>query len=358
MGKSTTILDVAARLNVSHGTVWKALHNQGRVSQETRKRVLEVSKEMGYQPSMVGQMLVNQKTKLLGVVVPMIGNTSFSPMVQGVERVARKNGYNIILCDTDLDLDVEREYFDLLHSRRVEGVVFVPGSQLNHNTETLAAFEDHGNPVVVINQNPIFKSFTAVTSDVLSATRDMTRHLVRLGHRRIAFFHIGMPQDEMSTQERLVGYRSGLEAEGIAYDESLIFQAGKITMNDDDSYQAESVIAFLSRSDRPTAILAHTDMLAIRVMRTVVGMGLGIPKDIALVGFDDILMTSHILPALTTVHQPMEEIGKRAAELIFQRLTNTLPAGVPWPIHERIPCQLKIRESCGAGLSRNNSHNS
>lgn len=352
MGKNTTILDIAARLNVSHGTVWKALHNHGRVSQETRKRVLEVSKAMGYEPSMIGQMLVSQKTKLLGVVVPMIGNTAYSPMVQGVERVARKHGYNIILCDTDLNLEVEQEYFELLRSRRVEGVVFVPGSQLNHNIRALATFEDRGSPVVVINKHPIFQSLTTVAPDSLSATQAMIRHLVHLGHRRIAFFHVGMPEDEVSIRDRLMGYRSGLEAEGISYDESLVFQAGTITISDEDSYQSEAVISFLSRCNRPTAILAFTDMLAIKVMRTVISMGLKIPQDIAVVGFDNILMSGHIWPALTTIHQPMEEIGRRAAELIFQRLADPSSQEEVWPVHEQIPCNLIVRESCGVGLAK------
>jgi LacI family transcriptional regulator len=167
-----------------------------------------------------------------------------------------------------------------------------------------------------------------------------------------------MPQDELTITERLAGYRSRLEAEGLNFDESLVFQAGEITMTEEDSYRPESVVAFLSRPDRPTAILAHTDMLAIKVMRTAIEMGLRIPQDIAVVGFDDILLTGYLSPALTTVHQPMEEIGKRAGELIFQRLTNTLPEGVSWPVHERIPCQLKIRESCGAGLRGSKSPNS
>ncbi len=346
---AVSIQQVATQVGVSKAAVSMALRDHPNIPEARRRQIKKVARELGYRPSLVAQTLASQKTHTLGIVVPLvIGDTTYTPIFWAVERVARQNGYSVIMCNTDLDLNVENADFDLLYRRRVEGIIFVPGTRPNTDVEPIRELEARGIPVVVASEKPLYESsFTTVFFDNETVSKEMTEHLIGLGHRRIAFFHIGLSE----AKARWEGYRRGLEAHGIAYDDSLVFQTGETTVVDEKTYDSEKVVKFLSRPNRPTAIYAHTDMLAVKVLRTLGKMGLRVPQDIALVGFDDIFVSRHLLPALTTVHQPAEEIGSRAAELLFERI-NGQRNDAEWPVHERIASRLIIRESCGSSLSK------
>jgi DNA-binding LacI/PurR family transcriptional regulator len=377
-----TIIDLAKQLDISATTVWRALNDSPRVSDKTRKRVLAAAKRMNYRPSLVAQTLLRGRTQTLGVVVPMIGNPVYAALVRAVEQVAFHHKYNIVLCDTDFQPSREREYLDLLARRRVEGVAIVPfaargaeatGENVGAAYEQLVSLARQGTAVVAMQQEvPGQASFDAIVPDNRTAARDMTAHLIRLGHRRIGFLHGGMPDWHLPMRKRFDGYRLALDEAGIAFDESLVLQAGTfasvLTDDSNGDFHATKVSEYLTSASRPTAVFAPVDMLAIRVMEVARDrLKMRVPEDVAIAGFDDILAAAHTSPPLTTVRQPTARIGQRAAELLFERMrrpagkaTDEAPAPTsapPQPVHERVACELIIRRSCGSSLGGSNTAN-
>jgi DNA-binding LacI/PurR family transcriptional regulator len=350
-----TIQDLAASLNISSTTVWRALNNSPRVSSKTRQRVLRAAKKLNYRPSLVAQTLLRGRTQTLGVVVPMIGNPVYASLVRAVEQVAFAHKYNIILCDTDFQLDREREYVDLLVRRRVEGVAIIPMAARKgggpENYAHLTGLPQQGIAVVAMQQDVPGEFADAIVPDNCEAGRAMTAHLLGLGHRRVGFLHGGMPDWNAPLRERFEGYRLALRDAGIEPDDSLVLQAGtfeSVLTDGQGNVHAEQIAAYLSRPDRPTAIFVPVDMLAIKVMEVARDqLGLRVPQDLAIAGFDDILAAAHTSPPLTTVRHPTLQVGRRAAELLFE-----MTSGVARRerVHQRIPCELVIRRSCGATL--------
>lgn len=341
---AVSIQQVAAKAGVSKAAVSMALRDHPNIPEATRREIKRIAAELGYRPSLVAQTLTSQKTHTLGVVVPVVmGDNTYAPILWAVERVARQRGYSVIACNTDTDLDVENDAFDVLYGRRVEGVIFVPGPEPNPDVSPIQQLEKRGIPVVVASEKPMFeKHFTTVFFDNDIVSKEMTEHLIRLGHRRIAFLHVGLEV----VKARWEGYCQALHAHGIAYDESLVVKVGSFDETEGGGSQIAGLKKLLSRADRPTALFAYADVLAVKLLRAVGQMGWRVPEDIAVVGFDDLRVSKHLLPALTTIHQPAEEIGQRAAELLFDRIEGRR-TDHDVPIHERIASRLVIRESCG-----------
>jgi DNA-binding LacI/PurR family transcriptional regulator len=378
-----TIIDLAKRLDISATTVWRALNDSPRVSPKTRKRVLAAAKRMNYRPSLVAQTLLRGRTQTLGVVLPMIGNPVYAALVRAVEQVAFQHKYNIILCDTDFQPNREREYLDLLSRRRVEGIAIIPfaargmdssddspdergaaelGAQGGY--EQLVSLARQGTAVVAMQQDVPGYPFDSVVPDNRAAARAIVTHLVGLGHRRIGFLHGGMFEWHLPIRERFEGYRLALADAGLPFDESLVLQAGAFESILTDGacapFHAEQVAAYLTRGGRPTAVFAPVDMLAIRVMELARDeLGIRVPDELAIAGFDDILAAAHTSPPLTTVRHPTEQVGRRAAELLFERMRVThsgdgaaITTAAAEPVHEHVPCELIIRRSCGSNATR------
>lgn len=346
---STTIHDLARHLNVSSTTVWRALNNNPRISPKTKERVLSAAKQFNYRPSLVAQTLSRGKTQTLGVVVPMIGNPVYANIIRAVEQVAFEHEYNIILCDTDFRIDRERQYVDMLVRRRVEGAVVIPfAKRPAGDFEHLVDLEQNQGVRVVAIQNDVPEDrLNRVVPDNRGAARAMVAHLIGHGHQRVGFFHGGLPEWSHPMRERAEGYRLAIQEAGLEHDERLVVEAGtyEALLGDDPrSFHREKVAAALRDPDRATAAFVASDVLAIKVMEVAREVGLRIPEDIAIAGYDDILMSAHTPPPLTTVRQPAAQVGRRAASLLLQRIGR--PAGGP-PVHERIPCELVIRKSCG-----------
>jgi DNA-binding LacI/PurR family transcriptional regulator len=368
-----TIQDLAAELNISSTTVWRALNDSPRVSAQTRERVLEAAKKLNYRPSLVAQTLLRGKTQTLGVVVPMIGNPVYAALVRAVEQIAFNRKYNIILCDTNFEVDREREYVDLLARRRVEGIIIIPfAARSGDASDSGGASDGYSHlidlvrqrvPVVSMQQEIPGGALDSVAPDNRAAARAITEHLIRLGHRRIGYLHGGIPRWHLPMHDRFEGFRDALAAAGIEHDESLAMQVGSFPtiMNDGGpAFDPDKVEAYLRRPDRPTAVCAPVDILAVKILAVARDrVGLRVPQDLAITGFDDIQAASHCFPTLTTMRHPSPQIGHRAAELLFERISQASSANGEkeagaseafTPVHERIPCELVIRNSCGAKL--------
>jgi LacI family transcriptional regulator len=341
-----TIHDVAARLGVSATTVWNAVNNRGRISSENRRKILDVVRQMNFRPSMVAQTLSGQKTRLIGVMVPGIGGNPFTPMVHAVEKAAAQQDYNIILCDTEARVDREEKYLDQLIRRRMNGLVIAPCVREGMKKyDHLVRLEPLGIAVVVIEQDIPDPRLTRIVPENRGDARRMTEHLLSQGHRRIGFFQTESPKGNIAALERLEGYRQAILAAGIKFDPALVLNVDEWAA-EEKAPIPEILKEYLAKKQRPSAIFANNDGVAIRVMAMLRRMNIRIPDDVAVVGFDDNYLSGFLSPPLTTVRQPDSRVGTLAAKLLLERISGRSDEQ-PWPRHERIPGELIIRESCG-----------
>ncbi len=355
MSKAPTIHDLAADLKISATTVWRALQGRGRISEKTRERVLAHAKAMNFVPSLVAQNLSHGRTNTLGVIVPIVGHPVFSALIEEIEAVAFERGYNIMLCDARLDLTREAEYARMLLRRRVEGVVVIPFSTDARDLDAhLVELQKHHVPVVLLEHELPTNRFPKVVADNFAASYDMTRHLIKLGHKRIAFAFHPFHESDLVARERHDGFTRAMADSGLARKATLLLEASRFEKQV-LHYDREVIAACFGRSDRPTALFAPMDALAIRVLETFRELGLRVPQDVAVAGFDNVEFSEFTQPPLTTVQQPTAEMGRLAAELLFDRIEKKDGRRAP-AVCKRLPCRLVIRESCGAALPiRNNT---
>ncbi len=347
MSKAPTIHDLAADLQISATTVWRALNGHDRISEATRERVLARAKAIKYVPSLVAQNLSHGRTQTLGVIVPMIGHPVFSSLIEKIEETAFARGYSIILCDARLDVDRETEYARMLLRRRVEGVIVIPFAQRTGNWDAhLVELQKRNVPVVLLEQDLPTIRFAKVVADNFQAAHDLTRHLINLGHKRLAFaFHPVHDWDPVG-RERLAGFDRAVADAGLSKQARHLLDVFAFAGEKVWRYQPEQLIACFRSRDRPTALFAGMDMLAIHALETLRELGLRVPKDVAVAGFDNLEFSNFTQPPLTTVQQPTVEMGQRAAEILFELIAKK--GTRKKIISERLPCRLVIRQSCGS----------
>ncbi len=344
MNKAPTIHDLAADLKISATTVWRALHDRGRISAKTRERVLAHAKALNFVPSLVAQNLSHGRTNTLGVIVPIIGHPVFSALIEEIEAVAFARGYNIMLCDARLDIAREAEYARMLLRRRVEGVVVIPFSNEARQWDVhLVELQKHDVPVVLLEHELPTNRFAKVVADNFAASGDMTRHLIKLGHKRIAFAFHPFQERDLVGRERLGGFNAAMAEAGLASRATLLLDACAFGEKQELHYFPEKIAGCFRRAERPTALFAGMDALAIRALETLRELGLRVPQDVAVAGFDNVEFSEFTQPPLTTVQQPLAEMGRLAAELLFDRLEGKTTRAVC----KRLPCRLVIRKSCG-----------
>ena len=314
---------------------------------KTRARVLQRAHAVDYVPSLVAQNLSHGRTRTLGVIVPMIGHPVFSSLVETIEKIAFSRGYNVILCDAQLDIAREAEYTRRLLQRRAEGVIVVPFSKrVRHWDDHLVELQRRNVPVVLLEQDLPSNRFPRVVADNFTAATQMTRHLIGLGHRRIVFAFHPIHERDFVGRKRLEGFRYAMAERGLEKKATLLLDACEFGPRQVLRYHGERVAACFRRRDRPTALFAGMDMLAIRAMDTLRKLGLQIPRDIAVTGFDNVEFSEFTDPPLTTVQQPTDEMGRMAAEILFDRIEGS-PGWRGKDLCQRLPCRLVIRHSCG-----------
>ncbi|MCX7842547.1 MAG: LacI family DNA-binding transcriptional regulator [Clostridia bacterium] len=304
-----TIQDVAKAAGVSVATVSRVLNNSGLVQEETRETVMEAIRALNYQPNLLGRNLRRMETRMILVLLPNISNPFYSRIVKGIEDVAHKNGYNIMLCNTDSDKMRERIYLELLKKRLSDGIILM-ASELSRE-ELLELGKNY--PVVQCCEYREDVEITHVSIDNYSAAKKAVNHLIGQGHKRIAM--ISCKNNFLSTVQREAGYKKVLEESGIEFDPDLLAYG-------DYGYKSglRTAKQFLSMQDKPTAIFAISDMMAIGAIKAVRQAGLKIPEDIAVVGFDNINFASMCEPELTTVSQPKYDIGCYTMEFLIRQI--------------------------------------
>jgi len=309
-----SIKDIAQAANVTPGTVSRALRDSPRVSPDTKKRIQRLADEMGYTPDAQARSLVMGRTQTIGIVVTTMTDPFIGAMVQTIESAAFELGYTVILASSNDMPEREMEAVQMLQSRRVDGVIVTSsrvGSLYQEHLDRLRV------PVVLINSLVYHtRGYTySIGVDNRHGGYLATGHLLQRGHRCIAY--VSAPADRSDDVERQRGYRDALAEAGIEADPSLIVQG---TGRAGGGQRA--LPQLLSLDPIPTAVFCYNDVTAIGLITAAREAGLSMPQDLAVVGFDDIAFAQFVHPALTTIAQPVDKLGRGAVEMVLALLTD------------------------------------
>jgi LacI family transcriptional regulator len=327
-----TIKDVAKKANVGVGTVSRVINNHPSVSDEIRKRVLLAIEELNYKPNAIARSLKIKSTKTIGVIIPDISSAFYPEIVRGIEDVAKDYNYNIILLNTDLKRDKEKEALNMLKEKKADGILFISNT-INKNLKK--EFKNTGIPIVLISTKDVDNEFHSVTIDNELASYSAVKYLINLGHKRIAMIS-GEKNDPNAGIPRLEGYKRALKESGIEADENLIFYGNYKFKSGYDAMQK-----ILKLKDKPTAIFAASDTMAVGAASCAMQRGFNIPDDFSLVGFDGVELAEYFYPPITTVKQPRYEMGTKGMEILIK-----LMKGEEAPKNMVLSYEIVERKSC------------
>lgn len=309
----TKIQDVARLANVSVATVSRVINNSSAVTAKTRDKVESVVKDLNYQPNLLGRNLRRTKSHIALVLIPNISNPFYSRIVKGIEDIAHSNGFNVMLCNTDSDAQRERVYVDILKNKLADGIIFMASElSVNEMREISAVY-----PLVQCCEYLENLNVSHVSIDNFSAAYEATTHLCALGGKRVGF--IGSMNNYISTIKREEGYKKALSDAGIKYDATLV-RYGDYSYR--SAFNATSQM-LVNKDNRPDAIFAISDIMAIGAINAIADNGLSVPKDIAVCGFDDISIAAMFNPPITTISQPTYEMGCVAMKLLLNQINQT-----------------------------------
>ena len=301
-----SIKDIARAANVSHPTVSRALRNSPLVNRETAERIQSIAAVMGYRPNKIARSLVTKRTYAIGVVVTSIADPFIGEVVSGIEEIANEHGYSVVLSNSNANPDLEVKVVHSFQERRVDAVIVTASRVGALYLDLLSRLKI---PIVLINnQHQDDADFIySVKIDNLTASRAAMQHLIDLGHRRIGY--IGDAAGFQSDTERHEGYREALAAVNLPYLNELVSHGdGKPECGRD------AMERLLDLDQQPTAVFCYNDMSALGAMRAIRARGLIVPDDISIIGFDDLFLASYTNPLLTTIRQPMRQMGRLAIE--------------------------------------------
>jgi len=333
--RSVTMSDVAAHAGVSIKTVSNVINNWPYVTEETRQKVLAAIEAIGYRPNHTARSLVTGKTKAIGVLVPDVSNPFFGTAIRACEEALVDDGYSLFLCNTNEDAERERYYLEQLLSRGVDGLILW-GSRLSPSELEEIIDASRALVTVELGEEPTRPNHTCINVDNRGGSRMATEHLLSEGHRRIG--HLAGPLDRVTSRQRKQGYEEALVAAGLE-------PLPQMTVAAQPSVQGGFCAAErLIGTQKLDAIFCYNDLMALGALLAARHLGLRVPYDLALVGFDDIDVASIIEPPLTTVRIPQAKLGRLTGKVVLEQLRGS---GGP----ERVilcPVELRVR-----GSSRN-----
>lgn len=332
-----TVHDVARRAGVSTSTVSHVVNGTRFVSDELRERVMQAMRELQYIPNAAARMLTLKRSHMIGLIVSDIRNPFFASVARGVEDVAQEHGYTVVLCNSDENAEREAACLTALESRAVDGVLLASAGVADAH---LARLVRAGYPIVLVDRDLPDLGAPAVLLDNEGAAYGAVRHLISGGHRRIAM--LTGRASISTTVERVAGYGRALAEAGIAIDKSLLVSGSSTA---EGGFQAANKV--LDNRRPPSAIFSGNNLMSIGALQAIAGRGLSVPDDVALVGFDDFPYpwSDAFRPHLTTVAQPTYELGRRAAEVLVERLHGASSGEASRTI---LQGKLVVRESSGA----------
>jgi LacI family transcriptional regulator len=331
-----TIREVASRAGVSAMTVSRVINGNSRVDPETRERVEAIVKELGYVPNRLARGLSKQRTGTLGLIVPDVANPFFTLVVRGAEEVAWRAGYHVILCNTQGDLERERGYLEDMLAFHVDGLLIAPVGE--RSRPNLRMLQRNHVPFVLIDRTISGYDGDLVQGDSVAGARRLVEHLIQLGHRRIGM--VTETHEVSTARDRLAGYKQALEAAGIEFEPELVAESSAI----DVSAAHDAALSLLNLPERPTAIFSVNNIAVVGVAEAARERGLDIPRDLAVVCFDDIEHASRFHPFLTVMAQPAETFGTIATQLLLDRLASRIEQRRRLVV---LPADFIVRESSG-----------
>lgn len=324
-----TIKDVARMANVSIATVSRILNNQSGYSEETKQKVLEIINEIGYEPNAVARGLVSKRTRTIGLLVPDLTSTFATELLKGVEKGANARGNSVIFCHTEFEGVKTMKYLQLLNEKQIDGIIYASNEL---EDEYYQYIKNMNVPLVLLatqaDQYPV--PFVKVNDRAAAFTA--TEYLIKKGHRKIAMISGGQ-EDLIAGYPRLDGYMAALRSHNIPINESLIEKRGFFFQDGYDGFQA-----LIEREPDITAIFAGSDDIALGILSAAYHMGIKIPDKISVIGYDNLKVAEMAIPPLTTVAQPLAEMGEKAASMIFKMIEsnqNVSSVYLPFEIVER-----------------------
>jgi LacI family transcriptional regulator len=335
-----TIEHIATLAEVSRSTVSRVLNNHPSVRPSVRERVLQVIREQNYAPQAAARSLAGSRTDTIGLLIPRSAAVSLADpfiasMIQSLFEASAQQGYFVTV--TMLTADMEPAFYDrILRSRHFDGVIMFSS---DIDDPILPLLIKDGGPMVLIGRHPYFLNVTSVDVENREASRDAVAHLIGLGHHRIGVIN-GQLQME-AAQARRDGYKQALLEAGVAIDAQLMVEG---YFSEAAAFQA--MLMLLDLPQPPTAVFAASDSMAIGALHAIRRRGLRVPDEVALVGFDDLPLAAYATPPLTSVHQPIGEMGTHAVRLLVEQVKGQGPA-----TSVRLPARLVVRESCGGGAA-------
>ncbi|OXM13337.1 LacI family transcriptional regulator [Paenibacillus herberti] len=332
------IKDVAKHAGVSVTTVSRVLNGEKYVKDDLKARVQRAIDELGYTPSHIARSLVRQKTNLIGVIVPDVTSSFYSTILSTIERTASLNDYNLLVCNIIEDTDKELKYLQVFQQMRVDGIIIMH-EKINDDIRDLILKLDI--PIIFSSVKPVDQKFISVIIDDYAAAYEATRHLIRLGHTRIGFIG-GDMRDVTSGQNRYIGYSQALADCGVDQVDDYIRFGDYKTQSGYDKMKE-----ILSGETYPTAVFAVSDDMAVGAMNYIHDHGLKVPNDIAVVGFDGSQLTEQVRPRLSSMEQPILEMGKVTVEKLLDLITDS---EAPQSEDVILKHKLVVRDSCTAGI--------
>jgi LacI family transcriptional regulator len=330
--KRATIEDVARAAGVSRQTVSRAINDLGEISPRTRARVLRIAEEMGYRPSSIARGLATRRTRTLGLVIPDVANPFFSDVARGAEHEGYAGGYNVFLCNTDEDPERELAVLRSLEEKRVDGVVLCSSRLDDDELRQVVARQ---SAVVLVNRRlepaRAENGVGTVMLDDVAGGRMATQHLVDGGHRAVGF--LAGPPASRSGRSRAEGYRAACTAADLSYSPTWTVPC---PAGVDGGHQAARDL--LTARPELTALFCYNDLVAVGALRACAGLGRQVPDDLALVGFDDIMLAALVTPPLTTCHVPRYELGVQAMRLLLNQIGGCPDRANQGPEAEQNPC--------------------
>jgi LacI family transcriptional regulator len=304
---NVTIYDVAREANVSMATVSRVVNGNPNVKPTTRKKVLEVIERLGYRPNAVARGLASKKTTTVGVIIPDISSTFFAELARGIEDIATMYKYNIILSNSDQNLDKELHLLNTMLGKQVDGIVFMGG---NITAEHVSEFKKSPVPIVLAGSIEESGSIPSVNIDYEQATFDATTALIEKGHKETALV-VGPLREPINAEKKLEGYKRALAEAGISFREELVVEG-------DDTYDSglEAFEKLNEANPRPTAIFAGSDEMALGIVHGAQDKGFNVPNDFELISSDNTRLTLMVRPQLTSIVQPLYDIGAVAMRLL------------------------------------------
>lgn len=312
--EKTTIHDIAEKLNITASTVSRALKDHPRISEATKKAVLKAAQKLNYQPNHIAAALRNGRSNIIGIIVPTADRSFFSSVVRGIEEIANKASYNVMICQTYDQYVKEVATVEALLNARVDGIIASIAKE-TENFDHYRKLKEKGIPLILFDRsNDELEVSNVIIDDYLGAFKAV-EHLIQQGCTRIA--HFTSVKKVSIYRERFRGYREALEAYKIPFDESLVIESN-LQLEDG----RESMEKLLKLSKRPDGVFSSSDYGAMGALQVMKEKGIQVPKDIAIVGFSNESFTSFSEPTLTTVDQHSMRMGNAAAEIFLEQISN------------------------------------